>query len=163
MNDKLKEWKTKKNIHRRAGVSSFGIGGTNCHVILEEAFYQEELSEGSLYQLLVISAKTESALETATTNLAEYLKQNPELNLADIAYTLQIGRKHFNFRKFLVCQNIEVAAAKLVSDEDVYSGFYKREESGMQMNTDYDFNTEQGLIALGKKWLKGTEIDWTLF
>ncbi|ACC81843.1 beta-ketoacyl synthase [Nostoc punctiforme PCC 73102] len=119
VNDKLSEWKS--NGHpRRAGVSSFGIGGTNAHVILEEAPVREQgehtsttLSnrgrQGRKYQLLVLSAKTESALQAATANLANHLKQHPDLNLADVAYTLGIGRRAFVHRRMVVCQDIEDA------------------------------------------------------
>ncbi len=61
------------------------------------------------WQLLLLSAKTESALETATQNLAQHLRQHPELNLADVAYTLQIGRRVFNHRRVVVCENLEDA------------------------------------------------------
>ncbi|MCP4717596.1 MAG: type I polyketide synthase, partial [Deltaproteobacteria bacterium] len=130
VNDKLSEWKTGHDIPRRAGVSSFGIGGTNAHVILEQAPCREKSAESRPYQLLIISAKTDSALEAATTNLSEYLKQNPDINLADVAYTLQAGRKHFSNRKYLVCKDINEAVTKLVSGKDVYTGFYKADQSG---------------------------------
>jgi acyl transferase domain-containing protein len=94
---------------RRAGVSSFGMGGTNAHAILEEAPVFKQGSRGAGeqgrdYQLLVLSAKSEKALEQATINLATHLQKHPELNLADVAYTLQIGRRAFNHRRCLVCQ-----------------------------------------------------------
>jgi len=77
---------------RRASVSSLGIGGTNAHVILEEAPALQVSSPSRPWQLLVLSAKTDSALETATRDLAEHLTQHPDLNLADVAHTLQLGR-----------------------------------------------------------------------
>ncbi|MCC5644528.1 SDR family NAD(P)-dependent oxidoreductase [Nostoc sp. CHAB 5824] len=118
VNTKLIEWQ-KGASPRRAGVSSLGMGGTNAHVILEEApSLREQRSREAgeqerNYQLLVLSAKTNSALETATKNLAQYLTQHPDLNLADVAYTLQIGRKEFNHRRFLICENIDDATAAL--------------------------------------------------
>ncbi|MFQ4144476.1 type I polyketide synthase [Chlorogloeopsis sp. ULAP02] len=114
VNTQLREWQT-NGIPRRAGVSSFGFGGTNAHVILEEAPAVEKQGsrgageQGRKYHLLVISAKTESALETATDNLAQHLVQHPNLNLADVAYTLQVGRREFNHRRILVCQDIQDA------------------------------------------------------
>ncbi|MBE7384655.1 MAG: SDR family NAD(P)-dependent oxidoreductase [Leptolyngbya sp. SIO1E4] len=104
VNTKLTEWET-NSIPRRAGVSSLGFGGTNAHVILEEAPEVQYFEESRPWQLLLLSAKTISALETATANLAAYLKQNLEVNLADIAYTLQVGRRAFNYRRMLVCQS----------------------------------------------------------
>ncbi|WP_414542086.1 SDR family NAD(P)-dependent oxidoreductase [Nostoc sp. CCY0012] len=114
VNTKLTEWNT-TSTPRRAGISSLGIGGTNAHVILEEApSLREQRSksaeaQGKNYQLLLLSAKTDSALETATQNLAQHLKQHPELNLADVAYTLQVGRGVFNYRRMVICQNTQEA------------------------------------------------------
>ncbi|PHK32285.1 polyketide synthase, partial [Nostoc linckia z15] len=81
VNTKLSEWQT-KGFPRRAGVSSFGVGGTNAHVILEEAPVIEESSASRPWQLILLSAKTSTALETATANLAAHLQQNPDINLA---------------------------------------------------------------------------------
>ncbi|MEH1940521.1 MAG: beta-ketoacyl synthase N-terminal-like domain-containing protein [Nostoc sp.] len=108
VNTTLTEWKAGLSP-RRAGVSSLGIGGTNAHVILEEAPALGASSPSRPWQLLVLSAKTDSALETATTNLVQYLKQHPDISLADVAHTLQVGRREFNHRRVLVCQDIEDA------------------------------------------------------
>ncbi|HYV13611.1 MAG TPA: SDR family NAD(P)-dependent oxidoreductase [Pyrinomonadaceae bacterium] len=112
VNRELAQWET--NDHpRRAGLSSFGIGGTNVHMILEEA--PAALSAGIFkpFQLLVLSAKTEAALAAKTADLAEYLKQHSELNLADAAYTLQAGRTPFSHRKVVVCGDREEAIRTL--------------------------------------------------
>ena len=109
VNTQLSDWQTGKTP-RRAGVSSLGFGGTNAHVVLEEA--PDGVERGSRepeeprkrYQLLVLSAKTCTALETATANLANYLAQHPDVNLADVAYTLQVGRRTFDHRRMVVCQ-----------------------------------------------------------
>ncbi|QLE59267.1 SDR family NAD(P)-dependent oxidoreductase [Nostoc sp. TCL26-01] len=105
VNTKLTKWNS-DNSPRRAGVSSFGFGGTNAHVILEEAPPQETAVSARQHQLLVLSAKTSSALATATENLAVYLKQRPDLNLADVAYTLQVGRQAFHHRRMVVGDNL---------------------------------------------------------
>ncbi|VEP18730.1 Polyketide synthase [Hyella patelloides LEGE 07179] len=112
VNTELSEWKT-NGIPRRAGVSSFGIGGTNAHVVLEEAPVVEPSSPSKTRQLLLLSAKTSSALEKATTNLLNHLKADPELNLADVAYTLKVGRQPFKHRRAVVCQNTEDAILAL--------------------------------------------------
>lgn len=103
VNAELSEWKT-DGVPRRAGVSSFGIGGTNAHVVLEEAPVVSSGASRS-HQLLLLSAKTESALEAATVNLAEHLQQ-AQPNLADVAYTLQVGRQAFDYRRAIVCQQL---------------------------------------------------------
>ncbi|MEM9905081.1 MAG: SDR family NAD(P)-dependent oxidoreductase [Cyanobacteria bacterium P01_D01_bin.44] len=115
VNTKLTPWET-NGMPRRAGVSSFGIGGTNAHVVLEEAPPGETSGPSRPWQLLLLSAKTSSALDTATANLAQHLQG--ELPLADVAYTLSMGRKAFNHRRMLVCQDIEAATSTLKNLED---------------------------------------------
>ncbi|MBZ8179848.1 type I polyketide synthase [Oscillatoria salina] len=131
VNTKLSQWKT-NGTPRRAGVSSFGIGGTNVHAVLEEAPISVNSDQLSVtnsqspipnpqslipnsqspnsrpWLLFVLSAKTNSALEKSTANLADYLQQNPEINLADVAYTLQIGRRTFAHRRIIVCPNYQL-------------------------------------------------------
>lgn len=100
---------------RRAGVSSFGVGGTNAHVVLEEAPIVQASSPSRPYQLLVLSAKNSEALDRATVNLATHLAETPDINLADVAYTLQLGRKGFNHRRVVVCQDGDAAIAHLTT------------------------------------------------
>ncbi|GAB4243667.1 MAG: hypothetical protein Kow0049_33320 [Stanieria sp.] len=115
VNTELREWKT-AGYPRRAGVSSFGIGGTNVHVVLEETPDIVGANGSSpLQKLFVISAKTESALEKATDNLVEHLNKHPELDLADVAYTLQVGRKEFNYRRMVVGKDVADIAIALQS------------------------------------------------
>ncbi len=114
VNAKLSEWKT-SHTPRRAGVSSFGVGGTNAHVVLEEAPIVEPSSPSRPRQLLLLSAKTQSALDAATTNLRVHLTERPDINLADVAYTLQTGRKQFNYRRFAVCTDLSEATQVLES------------------------------------------------
>ncbi|MCP4156300.1 MAG: SDR family oxidoreductase, partial [bacterium] len=104
VNTQLSDWKNEK-YPLRAGVSSFGIGGTNAHIVLEEAPLRRSTNtpRQKKPRLILLSAKNQPALERMTTNLAEYLKKYPAVNLADAAYTLQVGRKTFNYRKMMVC------------------------------------------------------------
>ncbi|PSB59012.1 beta-ketoacyl synthase, partial [Chamaesiphon polymorphus CCALA 037] len=104
VNTKLVDW-IAKETPRRAGVSSFGVGGTNAHVVLEEAPAIASSSLSRPYQLLRLSAKNSPALEQTTANLQEYLRANVETNLADVAYTLDRGRKAYNHRRFVVCRD----------------------------------------------------------
>ncbi|NCR08191.1 MAG: acyltransferase domain-containing protein [Microcystis aeruginosa LG13-11] len=92
---------------RYAGVSSFGMSGTNVHIILEEAKQPPVAHQSRPQQLLVFSAKTPSALETIQQNLAEHLKSEPNLNLADVAYTLSKGRSAYDYRTMLVAASGE--------------------------------------------------------
>ena len=104
VNARLSEWKT-KGTPLRAGVSSFGIGGTNAHVIIEETPPIEASGPSKQWQLLVLTAKTGAALDTMTENLVQHLKEHRNLNLADMAYTLQVGRRSFSHRRIAVCQD----------------------------------------------------------
>lgn len=101
---------------RRAAVSSFGVGGTNAHVILQEHIPSagHDASLRSKH-LLLLSAQTETALSRMKTRLAERLATDPALRLADVAYTLQTGRKHFRFRAKTVCSSVDEAVEKLRS------------------------------------------------
>jgi amino acid adenylation domain-containing protein len=103
----LADWETPPGQPRRAGVSSFGLGGTNAHVVLEEAPLPEPAGLGTISsrsrQILVLSARSAAALEQATTDLAGFLAADPADDLADIAWTLQVGRKPFAHRRAVVC------------------------------------------------------------
>ncbi|HEX8089319.1 MAG TPA: beta-ketoacyl synthase N-terminal-like domain-containing protein, partial [Blastocatellia bacterium] len=112
----LREWAA-GDTPRRAGVSSFGFGGTNSHIVLEEAPATEPSGEAAPWQLLVLSAKTETSLEAATHNLANFLSQNSDVNLADVAYTLKVGRKPFSYRRAVVCLDAADAISALGSQE----------------------------------------------
>jgi acyl transferase domain-containing protein/glutamate-1-semialdehyde aminotransferase len=89
----------------RAGVSSFGVGGTNAHVVLEEAPAAELPEPGRRVHLMVLSARTSAALEEQCERLAARISEEPELDIADAAYTLQIGRRAFEQRFFFTCKD----------------------------------------------------------
>ncbi|MEH2042433.1 SDR family NAD(P)-dependent oxidoreductase [Nostoc sp.] len=127
VNTTLSEWDT-NGTPRRAGVSSFGIGGTNAHLILEEAPVVEASSSSRPWQLLMLSAKTDSALETATTNLANYFQEHPDSNLADVAYTLQVGRRNFDYRRAVVCRDIQDAINALQEPKRVLTSTQKTQQ-----------------------------------
>ncbi len=131
VNTSLKEWK-RGDYPRRAGVSAFGIGGTNAHVVLEEWIENTSGGQGALfektapwtpaktfYYLLLLSARTETALDKMTANLAVYLKNNPNIDLTDVAYTLQMGRKAFRRRRMLVCRDIDGTVETLANPGSV--------------------------------------------
>lgn len=103
---------------RRAGVSSLGIGGTNAHLILEEAPTPVEASRpGRSVQLMLLSAKSPQALDAAGAELVKYFKSADErLNIADVAYTLQMGRKQFAYRRAIACSNVAEAIEGLSSE-----------------------------------------------
>jgi acyl transferase domain-containing protein len=111
VNTHLRDWPT-ADTPARAGVSSFGMGGTNAHVVLEAAPPVPVTSPSRPWQLLLVSAKTETALATACTQLATHLQQQSP-PLADVAYTLQVGRRSHPHRVSVVCQSVEQASQAL--------------------------------------------------
>jgi amino acid adenylation domain-containing protein/non-ribosomal peptide synthase protein (TIGR01720 family) len=123
---------------RRAGVSSFGIGGTNVHVVLEEAPAPASAGPARPWQLLVLSAATSGALEVATDRLAARLAGSgaPDVadvadiaDIADAAFTLQVGRRRLAWRRTLVCRDRAEAAA-LLSARDPERVVTRRQEPG---------------------------------
>ena len=116
VNSELAPWKA-NGAPRNAAVSSFGIGGTNAHVVLEEAPAPPSSDASLPLQLLTLSARSEEALARMSENLAVHLQAHPEMNLADLAYTLQTGRRQFNYRRTLVARNTTEAAAALAAND----------------------------------------------
>jgi phthiocerol/phenolphthiocerol synthesis type-I polyketide synthase E len=113
---------------RRAAVSSFGIGGTNAHALLEEAPARRVSGPSRSWQVLPVSARTATALDTATELLADtidaYVEANDELPLADVAYTLAVGRKALTHRRVVACREAEEALEAIDGKDParVYSG-----------------------------------------
>ncbi|OQY27942.1 MAG: hypothetical protein B6244_08890 [Candidatus Cloacimonetes bacterium 4572_55] len=130
VNVELTDWPESMDP-RRAGVSSFGLGGTNAHVILEEALDTAESTTNRTWQLVTLSARSKEALENATKNLADYFDQNREMSLADAAYTLHTGRRDFLHRRIAVCQNIDdaVDVLRFKKPERVHTGAYKMDDN----------------------------------
>lgn len=112
VNDRLREWNSE--TPRRAAVSSLGVGGTNAHIILEEppAAEGETESKHNIH-LLTLSAKTEPALNSAAKRLSNHLKDNPDISLADVAYTLNLGRLECNHRLTVEASTVEEAIEQL--------------------------------------------------
>jgi acyl transferase domain-containing protein len=111
VNTRLREWTS--DGPRRAGVMSTGMGGTNAHVVLEEAPELPASTDDRPPHLLILSAKSETALDQATHRLREFLIRNESVNMSDVAYTLQSGRKTFPHRRCLVCADRQDAITAL--------------------------------------------------
>jgi acyl transferase domain-containing protein len=123
----------------RAGVSAFGVGGTNAHVVLERAPAIRE-DPGPAEQLLVLSARSPAALAAASERLARHLANHADQSLADVAFTLQVGRRHFEHRRAISCRTHAEAMAAL-----------SRPDPG----------SADALPALARRWLQGHDVDWT--
>ncbi|NLR77749.1 hybrid non-ribosomal peptide synthetase/type I polyketide synthase [Chitinophaga eiseniae] len=118
VNTTLAPW-TNDQQPLRAGVSSFGIGGTNAHLILEEApVAATDTPSWRDHYLLLLSAKTPAALEARATQLAAYLSSATDINMADVAYTLQTGRQEFRYRSICVAADREEAIRKLTAQSN---------------------------------------------
>ncbi|WEX10487.1 non-ribosomal peptide synthetase/type I polyketide synthase [Chelativorans sp. AA-79] len=106
---------------RRAGVSSFGVGGTNVHLVLEEAPALPTLAQvdqRSSY-ILPLSARNDRSLGEMRRNLAQALKRDSHLPLPALAYTLQSGRHHFAHRSAVIANSIEDAIAGFEAERPV--------------------------------------------
>ncbi|MCP5108055.1 MAG: SDR family oxidoreductase, partial [bacterium] len=140
VNTQLREWKS-NGYPLRAGASSFGVGGTNVHIVLEEAPPLEPSTQSRTFQPVLLSARTPKALDHAAVNFVNYLKANPGVSLADAAYTLAVGRKAFEHKKMLVCRDVEEALAILAGagnetspqDQPVQSHFEKEQKRAVFM------------------------------
>ena len=125
VNTELRKWPL-STTPRRAGLSSFGVGGTNAHVVLEEASRPtQQYCGNSAYHVLPLSAKSSTALTQMANNLAQHLRQHPSLDIANVANTLQRGRSEFNHRSIVISKSIE-EASNLLTQEVGKSGFSGR-------------------------------------
>lgn len=116
VNTKLADWSPGSG-RRRAGITALGAGGTNAHLILEEAPAQPPRSQRARPELLVLSARSPAALDAATQRLAAHLRENPQLDLSDVARTLQQGRRAFTHRRVCVASDTASAVAVLESGD----------------------------------------------
>ncbi|MEJ6485763.1 amino acid adenylation domain-containing protein [Nostoc punctiforme UO1] len=119
VNTSLSEWKV-NGTPRRAGVNAFGMGGTNCHVVLEEAPEQVKSQKSKVkndrtLHILTLSAKSQKALEELAQNYIVYLKSNADASLADICFTANAGRKHFKHRWAVTAESLEQLGSQLKS------------------------------------------------
>lgn len=159
VNTKLCEWKTTTHP-RRAGVSSFGIGGTNAHIILEEAPNTSSERTWQKQFILPLSAKTKAAILQATKNLYDHLKTNKtfyakQQNFADLVFTLQVGRQDFIYRTAIICQNVNEALQKIntIRKKDIVTIDPNKSQPPLQPNN-------LPLTQIMDKWLKGSVIQW---
>jgi acyl transferase domain-containing protein len=176
VNTTLTPWSRGKRP-RRAGVNSLGMGGTNAHVIVEEAPEQETEAEEVGLEVLVLSARTATALEAQTRQMSEYLREKPGVRLGDVAHTLQVGRKAWEYRRAVVCGTVEEAAAALETPEGMWSGraaedagprvsieWARRElrwEGGGGESERWEAADERTLLEeVGRRWVRGAEIRW---
>lgn len=120
VNEQLRPWPRPQGRPRTAGVTGLGIGGTNCHVVLQEwdstTAWPGSVVRGS--HALCLSAKTPSALSRACRNLAAFLRRNRDIDLGDVAHTLRVARCQFDHRTVVVACNLDMAVKRLEEQAD---------------------------------------------
>ncbi|CCH57117.1 amino acid adenylation domain protein [Fibrisoma limi BUZ 3] len=115
VNTKLTEWES--TSVRRAGVSSFGVGGTNVHVVLEEAASTiPESGPGRPFELITWSARSAASQDAYAYVLADHLGGQMQHQLADVAYTLQTTRPDFTYRRFVIAATSSELIDALLAD-----------------------------------------------
>lgn len=130
VNTQLREW-TRGSEPLRAGVTSLGAGGTNAHVILEEPPAQPPFAAHRPWHLLVWSALTESSLQEMDVNMRRHLQEHGDQCIADVAYTLQVGRRQFPYRRAIVCRNHQDAIGALgTATSDKVLTAFREEQAG---------------------------------
>ena len=112
VNDSPRPWPRTKSP-RRAGVNAMGVGGTNVHVVLEEAPAASSPAGRRPFQLLCFSARTETALAEVARRLGAHLADHPSIDIADVAHTLAVGRAQQRHRATMVCQDASEAQGAL--------------------------------------------------
>ena len=120
---------------RRACVNSFGLGGTNAHVVLEQAPPRDSGPDRPGPHLLVYSAGDEQALTEVTERLRRHLQDNPDANLADVAYTLQVSRGGFALRRAIVCHDVDDAIAALGDSQRWINGKTHKRNPRVRLTT----------------------------
>ncbi len=146
------------NYPRMAGVSSFGMGGTNSHIILQEKITvpSSEKNEESLI-LLVLSAKTRSALIRLRRNLSQYLQEHPTVNIESVAFTLQVGRKNFDCRFACIGYTLDQLIRRL-NCLDYQEILNLDSEAFVKI----DGNKYHVLYNMAKDWLANKSVDWDI-
>ncbi|WP_166923292.1 SDR family NAD(P)-dependent oxidoreductase [Flavobacterium poyangense] len=157
--EKLTSWNSE--TPKRASVSSFGISGTNAFVVLEEYIQKNSISEVSDEpMILVLSALNEERLKVKAAQLAYFIEKEKNLNLTDIAYTLQVGRKVMECRKAFVVSQIDELVVQLQQ-------FAQEESAGVYLkeNIVNESEIQQAIYAkqyetIAKYWEQGNAINW---
>jgi acyl transferase domain-containing protein len=148
VNTELRPWQSAGP--RRAAVSAFGMGGTNAHAVLEEAPQVAASGDTGQWQVLPISARSATALATAVERLANSLETNDFL-LADVAFTLQMGREEFAYRRAVVARDTAEAVVALRAPAPAPQAV-----AGRQPMPDGELAPDQ----LADLWCQGVEVDW---
>ncbi len=184
INDTLKPWNVAQGEKRRAAISSFGFSGTNAHLAIAEHVPSVQVrpdvsivaQDGKI--IVPLSARTESQLRQKAQDLLAHIRRNPSLDLAELAYTLQVGRDAMGERLGFLVGSLDALAARLEAYvtgegdvEGAYQGQVKRNKEELKLITQDDemrativgkWLSEYKLSKLLDLWVKGLNLDWHL-
>lgn len=161
----LEEWKRPQSGYRMAAISSFGLSGTNCHMVVQEPPVRKCTVSKRKNYLIVFSAKTEHALAKKLDDMLSWLMKNKNVDLCDVAYTLQVKRSHFNKRISVIASDINDLISKL---ERLKAQNWQSENN--KLNEKYSVSDVKERLAyndddfslglLRDFYCNGYEIDW---
>ncbi|WP_160643690.1 type I polyketide synthase [Chengkuizengella marina] len=171
--DRWSKWEVGNNEVRRCGVSSFGISGTNCHVVLEEApemgtEIQSDLDDKT--EIFVLSAKTKYSLNLLITNYIQFLKNNKQIYIRDVSYTLCMARNHYSERIALIVRDIEdlieqLSALDLGLSKAPFDSSLNKSELHQLLEHTLDYQPtkkeEFSLREIAKMYIDGKDIPWS--
>ncbi|HET8797611.1 MAG TPA: type I polyketide synthase, partial [Thermoanaerobaculia bacterium] len=181
VNDRLREWPVRGGARRQAAVSSFGFSGTNAHLVIAEApegkRTRTEIQPGARH-IVPLSARTEKQLRQKGRELLEFLRvQDPRPEIADVAYTLQVGREALEERVGFIVASVDELVERLASwldgrsGTDVRQGRIRDGRESLQLLSEDDearetlvgkWIAQRKLPKLLGLWVKGLDLDWSL-
>ncbi len=183
VNTELRPWDSPSDIPRRAAVSSFGFSGTNAHLVIEEYRYPELRSNSNQQSTInnqqfffVLSAKTPEQLKIYAAIMKDYVESNKDLHLADITYTLQVGRQAMDYRLAYVTNSKEallnaleefidntspagLLTAQVKKDQDGANVFEAGEDADSLLHT---WIRKRKWTKIATLWVNGLNIDWNM-
>lgn len=145
--------------NRRAGISSFGAGGVNAHIIVEE--YEQDLrpSKEMSEVIICISAEKKENLQKYAARLATYIKENDDISMTNLAYTLQVGRKAMKFRYAFVANNKKQIVENLIKYSQGTDNCFNDDHTKGQIDLN---GNDRNLFEIAKCWETGGHIDWEI-
>ncbi|MGS2738242.1 amino acid adenylation domain-containing protein [Sinomicrobium sp. M5D2P17] len=169
----LEEWPAPNNKPRLAGISGFGAGGSNAHLIIEEYIGESVAYKQQMPLVIIVSAKDEDRLKVIAGNLKTHIENHPEINLNDLAYTLQTGREAMEERLAFIAEDKEDLLSHLScyleqNTENLYLGNIHTDHLGISLEGKSGKAYLESVIqekeshSLAQLWVKGVNIDWNL-